>query len=185
VTTFDARTRMIAHQDVHVRDVERQAKHLDVTLIGVPLHGGGGAGSDYVARLKLAVDVIEGKLGSAVDALACGDLHLEHIRKWREDAVGKALVMKLAYPVWSDDARSNYDALREDLDASGVRCVVTAVTTEAAEAAGAKVGARYDGDLARAMKDAGVDAFGEDGEFHTLAEVWSVSRERALGLKAS
>jgi diphthamide synthase (EF-2-diphthine--ammonia ligase) len=35
------------------------------------------------------------------------------------------------------------------------------------------------------MKDAGVDAFGEDGEFHTLAEVWSVSRERALGLKAS
>ena len=185
MTTFDARTRMIAHQDVHVRDVERQAKHLDVTLIGVPLHGGGGAGSDYVARLKLAVDVIEGKLGSAVDALACGDLHLEHIRKWREDAVGKALVMKLAYPVWSDDARSNYDALREDLDASGVRCVVTAVTTEAAEAEGAKVGARYDGDLARAMKDAGVDAFGEDGEFHTLAEVWSVSRERALGLKAS
>ena len=35
------------------------------------------------------------------------------------------------------------------------------------------------------MNDAialGLDGFGESGEFHSLAEVWSVSREQALGL---
>ena len=48
LTTFDASTRVVAHQDVSARDVERQAKHLDVGLVGVPLHRNAGAG--YVAR---------------------------------------------------------------------------------------------------------------------------------------
>ena len=44
LTTFDATTRMVAHQDVSARDIERQAKHLDVGLVGVPLHRNAGLG---------------------------------------------------------------------------------------------------------------------------------------------
>eukprot|EP00985_Skeletonema_marinoi_P002797 scaffold1152_cov174-Skeletonema_marinoi.AAC.1 len=29
----------------------------------------------------------------------------------------------------------------------------------------------------------GIDGFGEEGEFHSVAEVWTTSKEQALGLK--
>jgi hypothetical protein len=67
---------------------------------------------------------------SAVSGLACGDLHLEHIRQWREDAVARGLGVTIRYPVWSDVACSNYAALAADLAASGVPCAVTAVTDQ-------------------------------------------------------
>lgn len=34
-----------------------------------------------------------------------------------------------------------------------------------------------------AMKKMAIDGFGEEGEFHSIAEVWTVSKEQALGLK--
>jgi hypothetical protein len=74
---------------VSARQIEKQAKHLDVALVGVPLHGN--AGSAYVSRLQTALEVITKQLGCTVAGLACGDLHLEHIRSWREEAVGKGL----------------------------------------------------------------------------------------------
>lgn len=157
-----------------------QAKHLDVGLVGVPLHGN--AGSAYVSRLETALEVINEQLRCEVIGLACGDLHLEHIRSWREEAVGKELGYGISYPVWSDVAGDNYPALAADLEASGVPCKVTAVTDDGAKAAGAVVGAAFGPELAAAVVRAGCDAFGENGEFHTLAQVWEVSRERALGL---
>jgi diphthamide synthase (EF-2-diphthine--ammonia ligase) len=45
------------------------------------------------------------------------------------------------------------------------------------------VGAVYTPALAAAAVAAGVDAFGENGEFHTLARVWEVDRARALGIE--
>jgi diphthamide synthase (EF-2-diphthine--ammonia ligase) len=133
LTTFDASTRVVAHQDVSARDVERQAKHLDVGLVGVPLHRNAGAG--YVARLRGALDVVRAA-GCDVTGLACGDLHLEHIRSWREDAVGNGLRVGVCYPVWSDAAGANYGALAADLEKSGVPCVVTAVTEDRCAEAG-------------------------------------------------
>lgn len=180
LTTFDASTRVVAHQDVSARDVERQAKHLDVGLVGVPLHRNAGAG--YVARLRGALDVVRAA-GCDVTGLACGDLHLEHIRSWREDAVGEGLHVSVCYPVWSDAAGANYDALAADLEKSGVPCVVTAVTEDRCADAGIVVGAVYTPALAAAAVAAGVDAFGENGEFHTLARVWEVDRARALGIE--
>ena len=97
LTTFDAATRMVAHQDVSAHDIERQARHLDLGLVGVPLHRN--AGAEYVQRLKEALDVVR-SAGCSIDNLACGDLHLEHIRSWREDAVGKGLGIRILYPVW-------------------------------------------------------------------------------------
>jgi diphthamide synthase (EF-2-diphthine--ammonia ligase) len=180
LTTFDSSTRVVAHQDVSAREVERQVKHLDVGWVGVPLHRNGGAG--YVSRLKDALDVVR-NAGCEVTGLACGDLHLEHIRSWREDAVGKGLGIPCCYPVWSDVAGGNYSELALDLEKSGVPCLVTAVTETRCENAGVVVGAVYDRKLAAVAFAVGADAFGENGEFHTLARVWEVSRIQALGLE--
>uniref|UniRef100_A0A0G4IFE2 Diphthine--ammonia ligase n=1 Tax=Chromera velia CCMP2878 TaxID=1169474 RepID=A0A0G4IFE2_9ALVE len=179
LTTFDAASRMVAHQEVSAREIERQAKHLDVALVGVPLHGSSAVG--YVSRLRAALKVVR-DFGCTVSGLACGDLHLRDIRKWREEAVGGGLGLGVLYPLWSDCAGSNYLSLSEDLQASGVPCKVTAVTTEDAKRAGAQVGTVYGPALFAALNEAGVDGFGENGEFHTLAQVWEVPRERALAV---
>ena len=56
-------------------------------------------------------------------------------------------------------------------------CTITAVTEERCERAGAIVGAAYGPELAEAVTAAGADAFGENGEFHTLAAVRETSRD--------
>ena len=51
-----------------------------------------------------------------------------------------------------------------------------------AAAAGATVGAQFTPELSSKLQASGKDAFGEKGEFHTLARVWKVPRELALGI---
>ena len=81
-------------------------------------------------------------------------------------------------------AGENYETLTADLEASGVTCFITAVTEPRLCQAGIKVGAEYGRALAAAATQMSADAFGEKGEFHTLAAVWEVTRERALGTAA-
>ena len=185
LTSFDAQDRMIAHQDVSIEDVVRQAQHLKISLLGVPLHRG--SGQSYVDRLVQALEVLE---PLNVTSLVFGDLHLEHIRDWRESALS-SLGYKREYPLWN----VSYDELFEDLEKSGVPCIVSGSTckvvpkgtvfdrefynrfkTEAPIAASIETGT----DGKEFMRP--VDAFGERGEFHSLAKVWEVSREQALGL---
>lgn len=180
LTTFDAETRLVAHQEVAIATIERQARHLGLPLVGVPLH----RRESYVERLGMGLGVVEGA-GLVVDALAFGDLHLAHIREWRETELGK-LGPRLCFPLWSDVPGANYEELLGDLAASGVVCTYSAVPDENAGAAGASVGAAYSPARASGLFEArGVDVMGEKGEFHTLARVWDVAPERALGLEAA
>ena len=57
------------------------------------------------------------------------------------------------------------------------------MTEERCEKAGVVVGAMYGPKLAANAVAVGADAFGERGEFHTLARVWEVDRKRALGIE--
>lgn len=153
LTTFDARTRMIAHQEFAIDEVVLQAEALGVPLIGVPLH----SEVDYVEGLVPALDLVP-----ECTHMAFGDLHLEHIRKWREEAFlahPRTASMALEFPLW----KAGYDALLEDLAGSGARCVMSAIT---ADLPAIEIGDHYDAQLV-ARLPAGVDAFGENGEFHT------------------
>ena len=97
-----------------------------------------------------------------------GDLHLEHIREWRTGAFGELAETwgaSLHFPIWHVPC----EMLMADLEASGVLCEVSAVTDAAL---GALVpGQRFDREAMMRLPD-GVDRFGENGEFHTLAKVW-------------
>ena len=169
LTTFDATTRIIAHQEVHISNVVKQAAALDVPLVGVPMHRG--TSETYVERVRRGIDVIASTVGKGKDiVLAFGDLHLSHIKEWRDDALGG---YPLEYPCW----KRPYTTLLDDLEASGVKCVVSASSTDVV-----KEGDVFGRELYELALANGVDAFGEEGEFHTLAQVWEVDRRQALGL---
>ena len=56
LTTFDAESRIIAHQDISIDVIIQQAKHLDISLIGVPMHRG--SSESYVERVRRGVQLI-------------------------------------------------------------------------------------------------------------------------------
>ena len=161
LTTFDARSRVIAHQDFAIDEVVEQAAHLGAPLIGVPLHPGG----EYLDHLTPALDLVPG-----CDTLAFGDLHLGHIRSWREEAFGghaRTRDLALSFPLWKAD----YGALLADLDASGARCTLSAITEEMP---GVALGDAFTSALIARLPE-GVDPFGENGEFHTRIRFPSAS----------
>ncbi|MXW08548.1 MAG: hypothetical protein F4X47_04085 [Gammaproteobacteria bacterium] len=160
LTTFDAASRTIAHQELRVELVVRQAEHLQVPLLGVPLH----PGLAYEARIAEAVTSIP-----AIARFVFGDLHLGHIREWRTGTfreLAETCGASLHFPIW----QVPYEVLMADLEASGIVCEVSAVTDAAL---GALVpGQRLDREAMMRLPDS-VDRFGENGEFHTLAKVWA------------
>ena len=50
LTTYDFETKVIAHQDVHIDTVCRQARHLEIPLLGIPLHRQ--SGEEYLSRIE-------------------------------------------------------------------------------------------------------------------------------------
>ncbi len=110
LTTFDMTTRVVAHQEVPLSCIVRQAKHLDLDLIGVPLH----PGLEYSKQIAAGLAAIKGTPHS----LVFGDLHLTHIRQWRHDNLRSTrtphsnnmlegheseekLMLELLYPLWN------------------------------------------------------------------------------------
>jgi diphthamide synthase (EF-2-diphthine--ammonia ligase) len=169
----------VAHQEVNISDVVKQAESLGVPLLGVPLHAG--PSSSYKARVEAALRFVSAR--TKVQRLCFGDLHLEHIRQWRFDnltAIADEMGAELHFPVW----KVPYDELMQDLLASEVPCVISAVTIseehpEAEELL--TVGAVYGPELTDKLPP-GVDKFGEAGEFHTLAQVWLAEGSGLSGL---
>lgn len=61
LTTFDRDSRVVAHQDVHVSAIVRQAAHLGVALVGVPLPRGGSSSEgsgDYLSCVRAGLEVV-------------------------------------------------------------------------------------------------------------------------------
>jgi len=169
-TTFDVARRTIAHQEIRVEQVVRQAKTLGAPLIGIPL----APGLDYVERVTSGVAIVP-----VIQRFVFGDLHLEHIRRWRIDALGTLAATRgasLHFPLWGVP----YGILLTDLEASGVECEVSAVTEDGSGAV--SVGDVFDRALIARLPEH-MDAFGENGEFHTLAKVWTGTtlKPRSLG----
>ncbi|KAJ8613643.1 hypothetical protein CTAYLR_003119 [Chrysophaeum taylorii] len=98
LTTFDGNSRTIAHQEVDVEKVVRQATALGVGLVGVPLQRADGEG--YVSRIRRGLECVR-RRGVDVMALAFGDLHLADIKAWRDKDLA-VLGLPLEYPIFHD-----------------------------------------------------------------------------------
>ena len=172
LTTFDTTSRIIAHQEFSIDTVVKQARHLRISLVGVPFHRD--TSETYVARIQRALNVIQKRTGQYPATLVFGDLHLEGIRNWRDTMLGNAFPqLRFEYPLWKVD----YEKLLTDLESSGVVPLLSASTKD-----GVEVGTKFTREFVEKIKKKDIDAFGENGEFHSSAETWLVSRGLALGL---
>lgn len=164
VTTYEMHTGEVGHQGVNIAQVEKEVRRLGGIMMAVPV---GGSGSGYVDAV---IDMVE-KLrnhGIEIGRLVFGDLHLKDIRAWRERMLGG--IGELAFPVWG----AAYSDLMEELEAERVRVTVSKVKG----VAGVTIGEVFDREFV-ARLPAGVDQFGEKGEFHTLVERYEGERKPA------
>ena len=181
LTTFDSGSRTVAHQEVPIATIVAQAAHLGLPLVGVPLC----SHVPCVDRVAEALRHIEAgllqhgagrSLPAHVSRVCTGDLHLEDIMAWRMRELGPAVEScgaSLHAPLW----HVPYAELLADLSASGVPCRVCAIGDGAEgrrAGGGATMGDAFDTELLERL-EVGCDAFGEHGEFHTLAAVWEAA----------
>jgi hypothetical protein len=68
LTTFDRDSRFVAHQEVPVASIVRQAAHLGLALVGVPLprraelsSGVDGGGGDYLSCIRAGLEVVRSR----------------------------------------------------------------------------------------------------------------------------
>ena len=97
LTTFDATSRTVAHQEVPIATVAKQAAALQIPLLGVPLW----PHIPYEERVGEALRLVGQKCNVA--RVCNGDLHLEYVRQWRLDNLGPLaakLHASLHAPLW-------------------------------------------------------------------------------------
>ena len=158
LTTYDGRSGQVAHQEVHIDDVRQQAKDLELNLLLVPLY----PETNYLDRLELGLRLQQ--VRRPIHRVVFGDLHLEHVRSWRETHLGPALLqlgLRAHFPLW----QRPYPELRNDFFNSGAAAVISAVASEHLE--GTQIGQDFTLDWLDQLPE-NVDQFGENGEYHTL-----------------
>jgi uncharacterized protein (TIGR00290 family) len=125
--------------------------------IGVPLATGSAAWGDYTATF---VDRLTG-LGADASECVFGDIDIDEHRAWCRHAAHAAGVTA-GHPLWQRPRR----ALLDELLARGWRAMI--VTVRADVLGPSLLGRVLDHGLIEELEAAGVDACGENGEYHTL-----------------
>ena len=158
LTTFDGRSGQVAHQEVHIDEVRDQARRLKIDLMLTPLY----PEAEYLHRVTLALKLLQAR--RPIRRLAFGDLHLAHVRQWREDRFGPDLAqleISPHFPIWLRD----YPTLEMDFFDSGAHATVSALAPELLKT-GCSVGDHFSPTWLDTLPE-NVDRFGENGEFHT------------------
>ncbi|MEM7160654.1 MAG: DUF5522 domain-containing protein [Myxococcota bacterium] len=160
MTTFEDASEIVAHQGVTMPTIQAQAQALDLPIVLTPLF----PHRDYLDRVQLGLRTLRRR--RPIVRLAFGDLHLESIRDWRRRALAplvESMGVQLCFPVW----KRPYPELTRELAEAPVRCHICAVDERVDQVIA--IGDPYDDDLIARLPE-GVDAFGENGEFHTCIE---------------
>ncbi|MCE2390932.1 MAG: hypothetical protein J4G09_05535 [Proteobacteria bacterium] len=172
LTTFDGRSRTVAHQEIPFGRIVEQSEALGAPLLAIPLD----PRTAYLKRIEAGLELL-GR-GRGIERLVFGDLHLEHIRQWREESfapLARALGLRLHFPLWG----LGYAELMREFVESGASAEITAAPF--GDYGGAvRVGDSFGPDFV-ARLPAGVDAFGERGEFHTRVSPAGAGGPRAGG----
>jgi ATP-binding cassette subfamily B (MDR/TAP) protein 1 len=162
ITTFEDTSEIVAHQEVTLPSILTQARALGLPIVLVPLF----TGAEYIDRVVLGIRTLLRR--RPIANLVFGDLHLDQIRTWREEVIAPLaaeLDIGLAFPLW----KVPYDQLMEELSGAPVRCRVSSVDPDQVGDA-VRIGDIYCEELVARLPD-GVDAFGENGEFHTYVQI--------------
>ena len=148
---------------VAMHAVRRALLEAQADRLGLPLHVveiPSPCPNDVYAE-KMAAAMHEAA-AAGVTRVVFGDLYLEDIRAYREEALADSAVDPV-FPLWQRPTR----ALAREMIAGGVRAILTCVDPHQLPASFA--GRAFDESLLAELPE-GVDPCGERGEFHTF--VW-------------
>ena len=162
MTTFDGRTEKVAHQEVTLSMIRSQAQALNVPLLLVPLY----PQYPYLTRIEQGLSLLTQRI--LIHRFAFGDLHLQHVRDWREKelkSLTERFALSLHFPIWNVD----YSQLMKRLEQAPVQCHLSAVSDDRCTQA-VSVGDVFDRGLIESLPT-GVDPLGENGEFHTYVSI--------------
>ena len=154
ITFYDAGSGRIRFHATRVEVLEAQAAAIGVELRAIPTTW---PEMESALVMELASIREQGFAG-----VVFGDIHLADVRAWYEDRV-VAAGLRHVEPIWGETP----PALLSEFIASGGRAVVTCV--DLARLNETWLGRVTDSSFAHDIVMCGVDACGENGEFHTFA----------------
>ncbi len=152
VSFFDSATGRVRFHGMRVELLEEQAKAagVEITTIGTPWEEMEARLAEALARLKR-----EGFTG-----VVLGDIHLADVRAWYESRV-VAVELEHVEPIWGEPPQR----LLREFVAIGGRAVVTCVDTTRLDRSW--LGRVIDATFVEEIAATGVDACGENGEYHS------------------
>jgi len=156
-TTFDGIRDWVPHQNIAISNIRNHAQKLGLTLhlLSLPREC---PNEVYLQRIEETFNGLEYR----PKRLIFGDLRVEEIRQWREDAFGQR-GYSCCFPIWHKDIHT----LLPVLQLSPVTLEISAVSEEYRHLI--SVGERYDQQFVKHLNylDEDIDLMGEKGEFHT------------------
>lgn len=169
LTTIDPDTNAVPVQNIDIQTIVAQAEALELPLYLVAV----GLGGEYSAKVEAALQELPGKLKrDEIATLVFGDLHLEDIRAWREQAFSTEY--NLAFPVWKKDyATELLPALERLCEHTGASITYSTIDSQDLKQRGWKTGDEYKWREIAALNEReslAVDLMGESGEFHTCVK---------------
>ena len=154
MTFYDSATRRVRFHATRVEMLQAQAASTGIDLRAIAT-----SWSEMDANLTRELSSLrdEGFAG-----VVFGDIHLADVRAWYEQRV-TASGLEHVEPIWGEPP----DRLLSEFVSSGGRAVVTCV--ELARLDEGWLGRVIDDEFVSAIRTAGVDPCGENGEFHSFA----------------
>lgn len=154
ISFYDSATRRVRFHATRVEMLEAQA-----VSIGVGLHAIPTSWPEMEASLDRELGLLreEGFAG-----VIFGDIHLADVREWYETRV-MAAGLEHVEPIWGEPPQE----LLAEFISSGGRAVLTCV--ELARLDESWLGRITDAQFAADVQEVGVDACGENGEYHSFA----------------
>jgi uncharacterized protein (TIGR00290 family) len=149
------------HDRISMHGVRRVLLERQAESIGLPLHPvlipPQCINATYEQRMR---EALEEHFERGVRKVAFGDIFLEDLRLYREKNLER-VAMRAIFPIWKRDTRE----LARDFVRQWFRAVAVCVDPRVLDASfvGRELGASFFADL-----PPGVDACGENGEFHTF-----------------
>ena len=154
LTFYDAATGRVRFHATRVEMLEAQAAAIGVPLRAIPTAW---AEMDASLQKELRALVEDGFTG-----VVLGDIHLADVRAWYEERITSCGLQHIE-PIWGEPPAS----LLQEFVESGGRAVVTCV--DLGRLNESWLGRIIDHSFAAEIESVGIDACGENGEYHSFA----------------
>ena len=171
LTSFGALTSRVSIQNIHIKNIAKQAEFLKLPLCLVPLF----PNTEYKDSIQVALDLISNQTGARIDRLVFGDLHLQSIRQWRVDVWPEHVIYTPLFEAPYEKLLSNLWGLQKSMDLE-----ITLSTKLELPKENLDIGTRYDQKLVQTLKENKLDAMLENGEAHTLVfpRTWKIYQDQ-------